>query len=352
MPPKRKWLQPVRSGWEWIKYWNIEASLIAVFIFTFTLLIAIKADNWHDWTGFGNDAVSTTVTTRDANGNVLETQTTTSKVGKTLWDWLNLLGVPFSLVIFSYGLQLIEKQRDEKAVEIQVRAEKLAKEKQAAAIAQAEKERVATIRAEALENYFDRLSSLLVEQNLLALAVKLSTEIQEVQESVLIAEKEKLNASLSVIRGLTLSVLSRFGGDPENKASVIHFLAESGLISKARLDLSRVNLSNTNLVLADLSYAKFYYSNFSHADLTLAILSHADFFFADLKGVNFSYADIEKANFRLAYLQGADFSNTHNVSLASFRNAQYDEFTKFPDGFDPKNHEMYLKEIVAEQSPD
>ena len=71
------------------------------------------------------------------------TKITTTDPGKTLWDWLSLLGVPLSLAILGAWFQASQqKQANEEA------------------------------REDVLQVYFDRLSTLLVDKNLLALAAK------------------------------------------------------------------------------------------------------------------------------------------------------------------------------------
>jgi hypothetical protein len=81
-------------------------------------------------------------------------RTVTSEPGKTLWDWLSLLGVPLSLAGLGYGLQQQQQKR----------AETLSKEQREIAADEAKEE--------VLQAYIDRLSSLLVDKNVLEIASK------------------------------------------------------------------------------------------------------------------------------------------------------------------------------------
>lgn len=327
LPPKRQWLQPVRSGWEWIKYWNVEAILIAVVIFTPILIIAVRVDNWANWTGFGsNESVSTTVTSRDANGNVVETQTISLEPGKTFWDWLGLLGVPLTLAIFGYVLQRRDKQRDEKAAQIRD-DEKAAEEKR---ISDGLKE-------EALQAYFDRISSLLVKNNLLGIASKiyhiddgnisdqLNYTIKKIREnSITFAEREKLDAGLNVVRAQTLSILRRFQNDAERKGSVIRFLTEAEVTNKAGLDLVGADLSEANLSGLSLSYAKLNSVNFYKANLSFAQFISANLEGANLKGANCSNAFLSKANISNLHLGYVEQDIDENQLFTNFSYAYFD----------------------------
>ncbi len=303
---------------------------------------------------------------------------------RSLWDWLELLIVPLALVLLGYFLQQREQQRAERdRKEEQDRREEEAKE-------------------EVLQAYFDRLSSLLVEQNLLAIAAKLyppKDKFNQVQQAptnkvnptnaVSPAEKEKFDAGLDVIRAHTLSILRRFKDDPERKASVIRFLAEAEVLSKARLNLSGAILSDAILFSADLSgailgdadlsnadlfsaflrKANLRGANLNHANLSGAILSgavfrwaslsNADLFNTNLSKANLSSADLSHANLSHAYLFkatlrkanlshanlfGADLSSADlssaNLSNVYLGGTRYNRFTKFPDGFDLTANEL------------
>jgi uncharacterized protein YjbI with pentapeptide repeats len=234
---------------------------------------------------------------KDAQGNTTKTvETTKNDDGKTLWDWLSLLGVPASLAILGYILQQLQQKR----------AEELAKE-------------------EVLQVYFDRLSMLLVDKNLLAIAAKKDRadealvkkdEADEEQELKAINEEQELLASaMDVIRARTLSILRRFEKDPERKISVIRFLIEADIVSKLRLNLSGVDLSNADLSSEDLNGVDFHMANLSGANFYGANLSGANLIGANLTSALLWSADLSRANLTLANLSNADLSEA-NLSKA------------------------------------
>ena len=199
---------------------------------------------------------------KDAKGIPVKT-TTKRDDGKTLWDWFSLLGVPLSLAMLGLFFQWIQQKRS-----IQ--------------LAQEQREIAADeTKEEILQVFFDRLSVLLVDKNLLAIASKvyaIGTQDKEGQpkNEATLEERELLDSAVDVIRARTLSILRRFENDPERKTSVIRFLVEADFISKLNLslsgaDLSRAILSRANLIGANLSGA-----NLSGAILSGAILSRTN----------------------------------------------------------------------------
>ncbi|MBM0743889.1 hypothetical protein JOY44_20070 [Phormidium sp. CLA17] len=117
--------------------------------------------------GIGADETITKSEKRDKQGNITETTTTTTfQDAKTLWDWLSLLGVPFSLAILGYVLQQLQQARAEQQAkaEKEIANQRVKVEKEIAESNQ---------REEALQNYLDRLSELLIDKNVIAVAPKL-----------------------------------------------------------------------------------------------------------------------------------------------------------------------------------
>ena len=82
--------------------WTIIAAMAFV-----TIYVAFASDNWATWTGLS---------------------------GKTLWEWLELLGVPLTLAVLGYFLQQQEQKRSRDEAKDEI-----------------------------LDAYFDRLSALLVD---------------------------------------------------------------------------------------------------------------------------------------------------------------------------------------------
>jgi hypothetical protein len=183
-------------------------------VFGFVLLIGFVAyfhsSIWPGGLGIGKEQSVTTrsieTIVKDAQGNTTKTvETTKIDDGKTLWDWLSLLGVPVSLAVLGYILQQLQQKR----------AETLAKEQREIAADETKEE--------VLQVYFDRLSALLVDKNLLVIAAKSYEAAAE--------EHDLLDSAMDVIRARTLSILRRFENDPERlfrilcKSKIESFLA-------------------------------------------------------------------------------------------------------------------------------
>ena len=239
-----KWLQENKWWVQWLVFLTV-----SLFIFRTS-----KADNWAKWTGFQD---------------------------KTLWEWLKLFGVPLSVAALGYLLQSQQRKQAESAARTQ---RQIASEE--------EKEEI-------LQTYFDRLSALLIDKNILAIAVQVHTDTESLAENVTLADKELLDAAIDVIRARTLSILRRFDNDGERKGSVIRFLAEAEVLSKGRLSLRKANLSLAKLSLTDLSDANLSCTNLSGADLSNANLNRTNFIEADLSN---------------AVLLASDFRNSKDIS--------------------------------------
>jgi uncharacterized protein YjbI with pentapeptide repeats len=215
-------------------------------------------------------------------------------------------------------------------------------QKQAAASSKDQREQaVSETKEEALQTYFDRMSNLLVDKNLLGIAA---------EKDISSAQKELLGAAVGFISASTLLILRRFRNDEERKNSVIRFLLETEVITKLKLnlndaDLSGVKLSNVNLSgadlssanlssadlngakllntklgganlngadlnFADLSGASLFNTNLSSAELNNAIFAGAELCCADMRGAKLGYADLREADLREADLDGADVNRT------------------------------------------
>jgi len=176
--------------------------------------------------------------------------------GKTLWDWLQLLIIPAVLAVGGYLFNYTTSKSERE----------IASDRQ---------------REDTLQSYIDKISELMLRENL--------------RESA----DEKVQ---KIARVRTLTVLRRL--DAERKVSVLQFLHESGLIDKDKriIDLSGADLSEADLSEADLRRADLDGATLDGANLRGAILI-ADLSVADLRGANLSGAIL-----REAILFGADLS--------------------------------------------
>jgi hypothetical protein len=223
--------------------------------------------------------------------------------GKTLWDWLSLLVVPASLAGLGALLQLKEQQ-----------------------IAEDNRQE------EALQHYLDRVSNLVIEKNLPAIAANVSRGTSTPEE------RELLNVSLDVIRTMTLTVLRRLDGG--RKGIVVQFLFESDLISSHfyKEDLAKVNRLTVRLKGADLSHVNLSHASLNGAKFARSILSSANLSHAYLCGADFRKTNLIGAKLDGAWLIGAnlleaDFSCAEGLTKEQLEKA-YLCFTKLPEGID------------------
>ena len=230
---------------------------------------------WSTWTGFGE----------------YNTPGHDYQRSKTLWDWLQLMGllaVPIAVVIASAWFSAQQNH------DLQIAA---AQRQQDQAIVKDQQEQ--TI----LETYLDRMQDLLTSSNL--------------------SDPKAPSEVRALAQARTLTALPRL--DPGRKRIIVQFLKEANLInySKPIVNLSNADLSNADLSNADLSgaflshafldYAHLNKANFSGATLsgaTLrgAFLIQAKLIQADLRGANLSGAFLFNANLSGATLLGANLS--------------------------------------------
>ena len=307
-PPNKliKLVKQSRIHWQWL----IIIPVIAAIPLSHRVL-------WPGGLGITADKSVTITVEKDALGKITKTvETTKPESGKTLWDWLSLLGVPITLAVLGYWLQQIQQNRSEKVANVQRERDlKIANEQRELAADETKEE--------VLQVYFDRLSALLVDKNLLAIAAKVNSQESDALQATP-EEQELLASAVDVIRARTLSILRRFENDAERKTSVIRFLIEADFISKLKLDLSEANLSGATLGNAKLSGANLWGVNLSNANLWGAKLNGTKLIFAnldyanltnvDLGGANLTYANLSSTNLSAANLREADLRGVKNFS--------------------------------------
>ncbi len=192
------------------------------------LIGLIFAGYWLGWeTGFGPET------------------TEPKQHAKTLWDWLQLLIIPAVLAVGGYVFTYTTSRNDRQ-------------------------------REAALKEYFEKMSELLLHENL--------------RHSDPDAEVRK------IARVWTLTVLQRL--DEYRKGSVIQFLYESGLIDEGKsiIDLSGADLIKASLVALVLTNANLSRTNLMGADFMGAHLAGANLSETTLIGANLTSADLTGAN--------------------------------------------------------
>jgi uncharacterized protein YjbI with pentapeptide repeats len=258
----------LRSWWQRVKHhpWITVAVVVGiVFIVVFILGYWL---NW-DWTGLGPYTPPT--------------QASNFQRGKTLWDWLNLLGVFAIPAVVGLGAAWFTAQQGKVS----------------------DRENTDNQREAALQGYIDKLSELLLEKKL--------------RDS-----KSNDDEIRTIARVRTLRLLSRLDG--KRKGDVLQFLYELGLLGRlnAIVELHGANLRGTNLRDTHLVTI-----NLFKADLRDADLLRADLKDADLRGTKLSDANLSEADLNFADLSDADLSNANlsetNLSQATVSTEQLEK---------------------------
>lgn len=268
----------------------------------------------YTWTGFAEYT--------NAKGEIQQ--------AKTLWDWLQLLGIPIVLAVVAFFFSRAERNAERNDAD---RRDKIQREVS-----------LDQTRESALQAYFDRMTELILDRNLHGALPE--------------------NEIHSIVRGRTRAVLSQLDG--RRKGTVVQFLYAADLLGSVvphepettrkvpivylgeATDLNQVILSRSTLWGINLELTDMKEAILTGIDLFGAILSGVNLSGATMSGVNLCQADLRVANLsgikasgsvfaaadlRGANLKGAKFSddvNYHNIKLSG---AKYNHTTKWPSGF-------------------
>jgi uncharacterized protein YjbI with pentapeptide repeats len=276
--------------------------------------------------------------------------------GNKLFDWLEILvqaSIPVAVAIGTFALNRNAQRRHYEAQKEQKIRDHEAQEEQ-----KKREEAIETRREEeaSLQAYFDRISRMLVEQEL---------------------QRATLGDNLSTVaRAHTLTVLERLE-DGARKRSVLQFLYEAHLINKDDpvISLVEANLQGANLYGAylegaylrgaNLREAKLSLANLHGADLKEASLKEADLFgtslheadlcLADLQGAtpqaaNFQWANLRGAKLRGTYLYGAFLREVLGLTQEQSEQAIGDEGTTLPERITrPRSWSSHTDEPTEEE---
>jgi len=269
-----------------LHWWQRKAIIAFAIIGTLALItILIFAARTYHW--------DLTITTTTEVTQSLTKKVTTTETGKTLLDWLQLLGVIAIPIVVGFGTAFFTRQQ--------------AKTSEANAETQQQEE--------LLRTYFDKLSDLLLNK-------ELSTN-PNVQSIV----RARTSAALHILNTARKAIVLRFLHDSDLLQYVKSFLYSLDL---SNTDLNNIDLSGANLTAANLSGANLWRvnlsganlsgANLSGANLTAANLTAADLSGADLSGAYLYTAKLNGADLRGADLRGADLSYA-DLSYADLRGA-------------------------------
>lgn len=289
---------------------------------------------------------------------------------KTLWDWMDLLIIPFVLVLGAFLLNQSEQKIERKT------AKKRIKKDQKLADTRAKLERgIAKDRQQekALQAYLDRMSELLLDKDLQTTADKkvrdvarartlsilrvLNTKrndliIQFLREAKLVTDEnsilnnadmekmklQKLNFEKVVLQGTNLKKadlqeIFMFRVNLE-KAELVGANLQKAFLLEANLqkvNLANANLKKAHLYGANLGGANLYEANLKRADLYGANLKRANLGMADLTKAHLATANLEKANLNGANLERADLQDA-KVTETQLAEAKSLNGATMPDG--------------------
>ena len=262
--------------------------IVAAFLISPIVFKRAKTLNCPHWTGFCETQVTTTTTKENY-------QTTVSKQihsGKTLWDWLELvgtLGVPILLLFLGQQFQQRYKEKSE-----------------------------ANLSEGAIQAYLDSMAKLLLSK--------------ELRKELFPNVNDKLNPSgcdnpvRDVARIETITILRRLEGDTERQAIILRFLRDAELYEFIlnNANLRGANLEKANLEGANLEKANLWGANLEGANLRRANLKEADLERANLRRANLKEADLEEANLEEANLDRANLERA-NLEGAKLLRADLEE---------------------------
>jgi uncharacterized protein YjbI with pentapeptide repeats len=162
------------------------------------------------------------------------------------------------------------------------------------------------------------------------------------------------NLSGSDLRGSDLSDSNLSGSDLSDSNLRRSNLSDSDLSGSNLSDsnLSDSDLSGSDLSGSDLRRSDLRRSNLRRSDLRGSDLSDSNLNGSDLNGSNLRRSDLRRSNLRRSDLRGSDLSDSNlngsDLSLAYYlaeailKNARFNQYTKWPKGFDPKLKEYGL----------
>jgi len=192
--------------------------------------------------------------------------------GKTLWDWMQLLIVPFVLTIGVFLFNFTLSRNQQKATELRDQTDReIASDNQ---------------QEDVLQSYLDKMAELHEK-------LRQSKPDEEIRK---------------IARSRALTVLRRL--DAVRKRFVLQYLYEANLIRKGMInniiDLRKADLHAADLHDTDLNGANLHEVDMSEANLRKANLSDADLRDADLSRSKLNQVDLRKADLSKAHLREAD----------------------------------------------
>jgi len=252
--------------------------------------------------------------------------------GRSKWDYLEKILIPVAPPLaIAFGVWYLEKSSKDREM---IRVEQEAEER--------ERVRSEENKSQALQLYFDRISDLLIEKQIIGLAEAAKKLGKNYKDPLVESAKD-------AIRAQTLAILRVFSEDVEKKSAVMRFLIETEILASLAVSLRDADLRNANLRNANLQGVDLKGVDLRDADLTRADFLHANLSRAQLENAtiflaNFEHATLIKANLRGvkhgttfpraillgAYLEGADLRDAQ-FQYADLSGVCWDDLTIWPN---------------------
>ncbi len=181
---------------------------------------------------------------------------------KKLWDWLDLLIVPLSLILLGWIYRAYEKSKEEK-------------------------KEIENQQNEIIDSYFRIVSDLIIKSNLL--------------------DKIKNKESKIIARTRTIIAVENLEG--ERKGQVLQFLYESELIDNIGLNILGANFRNvqvSGIVLRGITIKGVY---FCGADFENTFLDKSCFISCNFSNTNFKGSSMENTSFKYSNLSNCKLTN-------------------------------------------
>jgi uncharacterized protein YjbI with pentapeptide repeats len=254
------------------------ASVFAVGLaVAFAIFVVVAYRHGWQWTGLP--------ATRGVGGS------TDERPAKTLWDWLQLLGIPVALASLAFLLNEAQSRREQRHEDQRAAQQRKVEDQRAM------QQRTSAVDAErenTLRTYLAQMSDLMLARRLLR--SKPGADVREVART----------ATLTAVRRL----------DGPRRGLVGQFLAEARLLDNEKqggmaVDLSRADLAHAGLYQAVLSGADLSRADLTGADLRRAFLVNANLSGARLFGAHLQGALLGQADLLRANLSGAHLYQAH-----------------------------------------
>ncbi len=246
--------------------------------------------------------------------------------GRTLWDVLNLLILPFILTVggFIFNDLAVQRQSQAELQQTKLQNEYLRQETER----QNELQRQETelqrerdnnrMQASSLQAYFDAISSLQLEQSLgeetvtpavLTIArTKTQTIMRELNSRRKGLAVQFLKDANLIVHGLKFGNVSSID-DQDCESHAAGASEDHAVLSLANTNLREIFLANANLQAVELMDSDLRAADLRNTDLTNAVLANTDLRGADLSAANLVGADLTGALLINTQLRGAGLTD-------------------------------------------